>query len=735
MSSKEFHLESGNLTGQLLDQYQVLEPLGMGGMATVYKAYDTRSGSIVALKVILARMAESPKSLRRFELEARVLSELHHSNIVGIMNYGKDKGLPYLVMPYISGGTLKDRMDGGPVDYVTSAAILAPIAWGLDYAHQHNVIHRDVKPSNILFTEAGRPMLTDFGIAKLEGLDRTLDLTDTGLAFGSVEYMSPEQALNRKIDYRVDVYGLGIVLYELVTGRRPFRGDAPAVVLHMQAYDPLPDPRIYAPDLPDLFAQVILKALAKNPDERFATMRVFAELLDHFGQSGSNRQSDQSPTEAVPLAPTGGFPPESPDDWMESPRSIPDEWSDSNEAPSEAALPSGAQALPYVEPAGQPYRREKQKTALVLAIVAGMLLFCLAGAAMLRGMALRGGKGEPAVFQTTPTPAPNQTGGALSQTTIAPAEEARTGETPGLPAGQINIPPVTGDLGWRQGRLAFLQREGSSNRLMLFPLSANAVPSILYEPGGAQMLLGPAWSPDGGQIGFYSAGGGMKVWVNGQVRSIGACNSPSWSPDGRRILCKASQESTFQIYDAQDGQLIDEFQTGRGGLVPAWSPDGRSIAYATLANGISRIWIVTYDGPHPASSAGTPGIRTLSSPQLLAGDAAENYAPAWSPDGIQIAYQSGDSDGASEIWVVNRDGTNPHQVTGTPAAADLNSSFWARAPAWSPDGRWLAYVTSRNGSFGPDYGEIFVVNLSTQQAYALTSTGGHVYDWRVSWTK
>lgn len=267
-----------SLLGKQIDRYRIIEQLGQGGMAVVYKAYDTRLEREVAFKVI--RTEEIPKSqreslLQRFEREAKSQALFDHPNIVPIYDYGEFQGSPYLVMAIKQGGTLKD-LTGSPMAYQQAAALLAPIANALGYAHQQGIIHRDVKPSNILLD--GRPMLTDFGIAKiLETEDATI--TGTGLGVGTPEYMAPEQWRGKPV-LQTDIYALGVVFYELVTGKKPYTAETPAAIIIKQATDPLPRPMQYVPDLPSEVEQILFKALALRPEDRYGSMEEFEEALN-----------------------------------------------------------------------------------------------------------------------------------------------------------------------------------------------------------------------------------------------------------------------------------------------------------------------------------------------------------------------------------------------------------------------------------------------------------------------
>jgi len=272
-----------NLTGQSVGRYHILEQLGEGGMATVYKAYDTRLERNVALKVLRTDQfipAQLHMVLQRFEREAKSLAKLKHPNIVNILDFGEYENSPYLVMEYLPGGTLKQKL-GQAIPWQETFELLLPVARGLAYAHEHGIIHRDVKPANILLDENGTPTLTDFGIAKLlEGTDgRTL--TGSGVGIGTPEYMAPEQGIGAStIDARADIYSLGIVLYEMVTGRKPYIADTPMAIILKQMTDPLPRPTNFVPNILEGVEHILFKALAKEPEDRYEDMYALIATMD-----------------------------------------------------------------------------------------------------------------------------------------------------------------------------------------------------------------------------------------------------------------------------------------------------------------------------------------------------------------------------------------------------------------------------------------------------------------------
>ncbi len=287
--------------GTDIGRYHILEQLGEGGMAIVYKAYDTRLENEVAIKFI--RVGDIgpnalPRIQKRFQIEAIKMARMTHPNIVNVMDYGEYEDAPYLVMPYLPGGTLKEML-GDPLSVDEAANILLPIADALSYAHAEGLIHRDIKPSNILITESGQPMLSDFGVAKVLESEETLDLTTTGMGVGTPEYMAPEQGEGRSFDHRADIYALGIVLYEMVTGRKPFTADTPMAVIVKQMRDPLPKPTMLNPDLSEETERVLFKALAKDPNDRYADMSAFAAALENLPKDES-KVAKQEPARVVP---------------------------------------------------------------------------------------------------------------------------------------------------------------------------------------------------------------------------------------------------------------------------------------------------------------------------------------------------------------------------------------------------------------------------------------------------
>jgi len=274
-----------DLIGKKIGRYIIQQSIGEGGMGAVYRALDTHLDCNVALKVLLPGRESEEVFLKRFQREARSMARLNHPNLVKVMDYGEQDGMVYLVMPYVAGGTLSKLSK--PMSADQAASMLLPVARALGYAHSQGMIHRDVKPSNVLLTESGEPMVTDFGIAGLLDVAETEQITKTGSGVGTPAYMAPEQ-IKKDYDHRVDIYALGVVLYELVTGQQPFKGDTPLDTLVKHATEPLPPPREVNSSVSPAVEAVIVKALAKQPDQRYQTMEEFAQALQDMasGQVG-----------------------------------------------------------------------------------------------------------------------------------------------------------------------------------------------------------------------------------------------------------------------------------------------------------------------------------------------------------------------------------------------------------------------------------------------------------------
>ncbi len=297
----------GFANGENVGPYRIITQLGSGGMATVYKAYHAALDRYVAIKVMHQALKEDPNFLGRFQREAKIVARLEHPHIVPIYDFSEHEGQPYLVMRFVEGETLKSHMQARKLAVAQVMDIMRPVCQALDYAHNQGVLHRDIKPSNILITPQNGVFLTDFGLAKIAQTGESTLSQD--MMVGTPQYISPEQAQGRSdLDARTDIYSLGVVLYELLVGRVPFQADTPYAVVHDHIFTPLPMPRSLNPALPEPFERVLLKALAKERDDRYSSVSDFLSALDKAAAEAMQAASTVAAPAATPAAPTAAAP-------------------------------------------------------------------------------------------------------------------------------------------------------------------------------------------------------------------------------------------------------------------------------------------------------------------------------------------------------------------------------------------------------------------------------------------
>jgi len=373
--------------GKTLGSYRLVEQIGQGGMATVFKAYQPSMDRYVAVKILPSHFTQDATFVARFTQEARVLARLEHPHILPVYDYGEQEGVTYLVMRYIEAGTLHDLItQRGTLTLHEIARLMGQVGRALGYAHDQGVIHRDIKPSNVLIDPQGNAFLTDFGIAKI--VAGTSNFTGTGAVIGTPAYMAPEQGLGKPLDARCDIYALGVMLYEMVTGQVPFDAETPLAVMMKHVYDPLPLPRSLRPDIPEVIERIILKALSKMPEDRFQSAVQMVETLE--------RAVDGLPTETdLPPIPGG------PTAVISTPVPSPPGETPAVAAPAPAAVPLSS-PLPARETAPEPIPEGKKRAFPWLPVVGGVVgLIILVVAAIVLWPTLRPAEDEES-FDVTP---------------------------------------------------------------------------------------------------------------------------------------------------------------------------------------------------------------------------------------------------------------------------------------------------------------------------------------------
>jgi len=728
--------------GDRLGAYQIIGKLGAGAMGEVYKARDTRLERDVALKILPAEFANNPDRRRRFELESRAASALNHPNIVAVYDAGDDQGYAYIVSEFVDGESLRDVVSRGPMPVRRVVEIGSQLADGLAAAHAAGVVHRDMKPENVVLTRDGRPKILDFGLARYQPTtpqsSGTATMTQAGMIMGTAGYMSPEQVTGTPADARSDIFSLGIIIYEMLAGKPAF--EASTTVETMTAILRNDAPELPA-GTPELLQQVVDHCLEKEPARRYQSAKDLAFSLNAYAGRQSSAGSSAATTAAMlrkprrilpfvtvglgvlaaaaiaalflrkPGADLGAyqFTPFA----AEAEQQGTPAWSPDGKNVAYQRIINNASNIILVRSLDSPLPNQIAKVNSTHDIFwsadSGTVYFA----------------GENAIWSV------GRTGGTKQQILKGPYETASLspdGKSMVLWYGsdgtkeekakiQVSSPPGSQPREYQpvlfkgagtfsptylrfspDGQKILLARfrgkDGAELWLLPFPdgpqarFKARQIFGRTFAGAGVPSL---SWMPDSRHIVFAKNLNDRSALYIGDTQSEkmepitadeGGKTDPSVSPDGTRVLYR-SIHSDFDLVELSlsGGGVRPILATNRSELFPAWSPKGNQLAYVTDRSGSSEIWMRN-------------GEEGWERPLVTARDFPDDPTTAFltlafSPDGSRIAYARSSAKTLGSIWISPVSGGSPIRIN--------NSEHFELGPSWSPDGEWLAYFSSGGG--------------------------------------
>jgi serine/threonine protein kinase/WD40 repeat protein len=744
----------GLTAGTILGQYEIRSPLGAGGMGEVYRAHDTRLDRDVAIKVLPEYLTSDPERLRRFEQEARATAALNHPNILAVYQMATDNGISYLVEELLDGETLRDRLRHGPIPLRKAIDYVVQIAHGLAAAHDRGIVHRDLKPENLFVTKDGRVKILDFGLARLgpskesSGEEATVEQkTNPGVVLGTAGYMSPEQVRGKTVDHRTDIFAFGTILYEMVTGKQPFRkatsADTMAAILHEE---PSSISQL-APTTPPGLQRVVHRCLEKNPEQRFHSAHDLAFALEALSDSGaspalgtqapSRRSTQKTLVWSIALIAVISL--------------------------VAAAWFKVANRNPPLRISEYTQLTHNGHAGFVWGTDGSRLYLTNVYGSSIDQVAVSGGEIEPVSSIRLPNPFLVDVSPDGSTLLV----QSETAATPTLPLYTVHV------VGGAHRYLAEAAIAGGTwspdGKLVAYSAPNGDIDIINSDGIGAHKLAsvgGPAfplnWSPDGSTIRFSrdlrslweitSSGSNLhqllRDWHPSEQKCCGR-----WSPDGAFFVFLAGSFSRGAIPEAQiyaldergglfrrpakdpirltfgptewspavfskDGKKIfatgstrrgelirldsksSQFQPFLGGIsadLVAFSKDGQSVAYVSYPDGI--LWRANRDG--------SDRVQLTSQP-------LQPKSVSWSPDGSQIAFHAPSPEGNDQAWVVPSRGGSPQRLLPDDSGQEID-------PNWSPDGRKMIFAA------GPDAVEksyLRILDVASHQIETLSGSDG-----------